>query len=85
MGVETKLNEFNYTGEWKNGQFHGVVECTWNDARTYRGQWVDGKRSGWGENRLADGRYYLGEFLNDQKHGYGLLKSKNSEYRGFWK
>ncbi len=67
--------EYEYTGYFKNGVFHGYGNMIWHDKNgclsDYVGFWSNGKRSGYGCMRYADGCIYQGEWTNDKWNGIG--------------
>ena len=60
-----------YTGDYKNGQFHGEGTYIWKKGAKYIGDWLDGKRTGKGTYIWKNGKKYVGDFVNNEITGYG--------------
>ncbi len=41
-------DDYNYEGDWQNGQRHGTGICKWLDGSTYEGEWRDDTKHGEG-------------------------------------
>ena len=74
-----------YSGEWKNGRFHGNGFLIDPSGERYAGTWLEGKRNGRGTQIFPDGSKYVGEFQSDRRQGIGTFIFPNgSRYVGFW-
>ena len=63
-----------YTGDFKDGQYHGHGVYKYNNGDRYEGQFeYDCGRHGQGTMYYANGEKYEGGWLNDEKHGEGVL------------
>ena len=61
-----------YSGDWKNGEYHGHGTLTKADGDKYTGNWENGKRNGQGQ-MISNGRVYVGNWKDDNWHGHGTL------------
>ena len=50
---------------WKDNEFDGHGEYTWNDGRRYLGDWKQNLMHGKGKLYYEDGRIYEGDYVND--------------------
>eukprot|EP00801_Mesodinium_rubrum_P000326 Mrub_00326.p1 GENE.Mrub_00326~~Mrub_00326.p1 ORF type:complete len:1177 (+),score=312.53 Mrub_00326:415-3531(+) len=84
-----------FTGEMRNGQYHGHGVLTSAKGSTYIGEWKDGMQHGKGKLIFKDGSCYEGMFRNGMKHGKGKTEwagkengTRNDrykhEYKGFY-
>ncbi len=77
--------EGTYTGQMKNGQFHGVG--TWDSEMgcTYTGEFNEGKYDGQGTLTFANGATYHGGFKEGYMHGHGVMTfTDGSTHEGEW-
>ena len=94
LGTETYENGNNYSGQWKNGKFHGQGIYTNNIyGQTFEGEWNEGYFSrgtmiySKGINGINNDEKYIGEvaysFGYPVPHGQGVFYSKNGDiYKG---
>ena len=83
-------NDFQYTGGFKNGLYHGEGIATLRNGDKYEGSFISGSYSGYGIFSWANGDIYLGNWSNNQRNGHGILflmspKFKGQVYVGNWK
>ena len=75
-----------YTGEFKNGKFHGKGVSIFKNNAGYEGQWKDGMFDGFGTYKFENGGKYVGEFKKDLRNGKGYVEQINgSKFEGQWK
>lgn len=75
-----------YTGQWKNGQYHGYRKLTYAGGGWYEGNFDCGLFSGQGTYTWSNGDRYTGSFANGKFHGYGTYTWANGNSRsGTWK
>lgn len=75
-----------HTGQWVNGQKHGIGESWLNDGSYYSGDLFEGKKQGFGRIWLNDGSFYQGYWKNNLYDGVGMLiqcKFLNNFYCNF--
>ena len=80
--VLSNVPNFQYSGAWKNGQFHGHGTYHWSDGREFEGDFVYGKSHGQGVLTFTESDRklkYEGAFENDVKSGSGTLHLKNGQ------
>lgn len=77
----------SYTGQTRNGLYHGQGTLISADGTVYTGQWLDGQRSGYGEQTWDGGEsWYRGQWEQDQRSGYGETSVRHGmRYRGQWR
>ncbi|EGR32466.1 MORN repeat protein [Ichthyophthirius multifiliis] len=63
--------EFNYKGEWKNGQQEGYGKHQYPSGGIYEGYFKAGKRHGFGIYNYSNGNKYQGNWQNNQQEGDG--------------
>ncbi|MBP8626905.1 MAG: hypothetical protein KBE27_05910 [Syntrophorhabdaceae bacterium] len=75
-----------YSGDFKEGKYHGRGTCTFPNGAKYVGQWRDGKMNGKGVYTLSKKSRYVGDFKDGMFHGYGTLYSEDGKvvYKGKW-
>ena len=74
-----------YTGQLKNGLFHGHGIRVWEDGTIYTGDWKDGIIHGHGRILYPGGVEYIGSWKNGVKSGRGTLFRKNGTmFSGDW-
>ncbi|SFR62642.1 Uncharacterized conserved protein [Marinobacter daqiaonensis] len=71
-----------YTGETRNGVFHGEGVQEFPGGTVYRGEFREGYWHGKGELDSAAGWRYEGEFEKGLMAGEGVLQDENSLYEG---
>jgi len=76
---------WTYTGEVRQGLFHGKGKITWSNGEIYEGDWVYGKRTGKGKYTFANGNVYEGDFVDGKWHGKGkIIWTNGNVYEGDW-
>ncbi len=65
----------SYSGEFKNGLFHGKGRLEFKDGNVYEGQFENNKMHGYGKIFFKDGSIYQGNFINNLRDGTGILRS----------
>ena len=75
----TYANGDSFTGEFKDGKFHGIGQYKWSrEKQSYRGEFRHGLRSGQGTQLYPDGAKYTGMFVNDNMHTTSMEKVKGN-------
>lgn len=79
--------EFEYLGDWVNGERHGKGTFRWIHLDCiYEGEWSHDERDGKGKMIWHDKSSYEGEWKHDTRNGYGIFKwSNGTYYQGEWK
>ena len=76
---QTIINFFSniksYSGDYKNGLYHGKGRLEFKDGSIYEGQFENNKMHGYGKIFLKDGSIYQGNFKNNLRDGTGILRS----------
>ncbi|KAI9042090.1 putative MATH and UCH domain protein [Aspergillus affinis] len=82
----TFTNDY-YSGDFKNGYFHGKGTHVTDSAATYAGDHVFGKRHGKGYMEYPTGDTYDGDWFENQCHGQGAFveKKTGNKYVGGYK
>ncbi|EEP79172.1 predicted protein [Uncinocarpus reesii 1704] len=83
-GTKTTEATFNgdyYSGEFKNGYFHGKGTHISETGTTYTGDFVLGERQGTGTMVYASGDTYTGDWSEDQRHGQGTFVERKTGNR----
>jgi hypothetical protein len=74
-----------YTGQIKNGLFHGIGIRVWEDGTIFNGDWKDGVIQGHGRIIYPGGVEYIGSWKKGVKSGRGTLFRKNGTmFTGDW-
>ena len=74
-----------YTGQLKDGVFHGTGIRVWEDGTIYTGDWKDGVIQGHGRIIYPSGVEYIGSWKDGIKSGRGTLFRKNGTmFSGDW-
>lgn len=86
-GTARYLNNSEYTGNWKNGEFDGFGKFSWQDGSFYEGNYISGKKQGNGRFTYASKKLYDGEWANGKQDGFGTLFSQSGDVlkKGYWK
>jgi len=75
FGTYVRDNGNKYTGEFKNGNFHGHGTYTFNEGKwkgdQYVGEFQNGKYKGLGTYSWKNGDIYTGDFSDDAPNGHG--------------
>lgn len=75
FGTLVRDNGNKYTGEFKNGRFHGHGTYTFNEPKwkgdQYVGEFKNGQYEGLGTYTWANGDKLTGDFKNDAPNGHG--------------
>lgn len=75
-----------YTGEMRNGRFHGQGELNGGNGDHYKGGFENGLIHGEGRWEFSNGTYYEGEFYQGMMQGKGLIVYSNGvRYEGEFK
>ena len=76
---QTIINFFSniksYSGDYKNGLYHGKGRLEFKDGSVYEGQFEKNSMHGYGKIFFKDGSIYQGNFKNNLRDGTGILKS----------
>jgi hypothetical protein len=75
LGVRNYADKSMYSGEWKNGEWHGKGELKTVDGTISNGNWINGKIFGFGSTTYPDGGFYQGDFKDSLYHGKGILRA----------
>jgi hypothetical protein len=74
-----------YTGQLKNGVFHGIGIRVWEDGTIYSGDWKKGVIQGHGRIIYPSGVEYIGSWKDGVKSGRGTFFRKNGTmFTGDW-
>ena len=85
-GTFTYTDGSKYTGEWKNGKWHGEGISTLRGVGTYDGEFKDDEYHGLGTFTYTDGSKYAGEWKNGKWHGEGTYTAEDGSItKGIWK
>ncbi len=77
------VRQLGYTGETKDGRYHGTGTFVFPSGDRYEGEWVEGKRQGTGTYHYACGIMYTGSWAGDRMEGTGTLAFPDgSRYSG---
>ena len=71
-----------YTGDIRDGLFHGQGVQTFNSGLVYRGEFRDGYWHGQGVLESPAGWRYEGSFREGMRSGHGVLEDERSRYEG---
>ncbi len=72
-----------YTGEFKDGLYHGVGTLNYKDGSVYKGSFSEGLRNGQGNYTDTTGFTYTGGWTKDRMDGSGTYTYKDgSSYKG---
>jgi len=85
----TKILEFPgegvYTGQVKNGYFHGTGNWESVTGISYRGNFKNGFFDGLGTLIFPNGATFEGEFKEGYMHGYGIMTFADGHtQKGYW-
>lgn len=78
-GTETFNNGNKYSGEYRDGSFHGRGTYTFVSGTEYVGEFRDHKFHGHGTYSYANGTKYVGEFRGGMYNGQGTLSFANGD------
>nr|KMM67411.1 meichroacidin [Coccidioides posadasii RMSCC 3488] len=76
--TEATYNGDYYSGEFKNGYYHGKGTHISESGATYTGDFVLGERQGTGTMEYATGDTYTGDWVEDQRHGQGTFVERKT-------
>ena len=65
----------SYSGDYKNGLYHGKGRLEFKDGSVYEGQFENNKMHGYGKIFFRDGSIYQGNFKKNLRDGTGILRS----------
>lgn len=71
--TEATYNGDFYSGDFKNGYYHGKGTHISESGATYIGDFVLGERHGQGTMEYASGDTYTGDWVEDQRDGQGTF------------
>ena len=66
----------SYSGDFKDGLYHGKGRLEFKDGSVYEGQFENNKMHGYGKIFYKDGSIYQGNFKNNLRDGTGKVRSK---------
>lgn len=72
QGVETSLDGYSYSGEWRHDKSHGTGIMRLPSGDTHEGEFHRDKAHGQGTFTTVDGKVYLGAWKDDKRHGAGV-------------
>lgn len=79
-------DDYDYSGEWKNGERNGHGILTSKYGLTYDGEWRDDEKSGLGTMIIVGYYSYRGMWEYDMPNGYGVYVAKDGlAYEGNFK
>lgn len=85
VGTKNFSSDVRYSGEWKNGTYHGHGISTYPNSK-YDGQYREGNRDGFGVLIYSDGKKYVGEFKDGKFNGQGTFTFVDGKTQnGIWK
>ena len=67
----------SYSGDYKNGFYHGKGRLEFKDGSVYEGQFENNKMHGYGKIFFKNGSIYQGSFKNNLRDGTGILRSRD--------
>ena len=81
--LESNKSGANYSGYFKNGNFHGLGSLLLDSGSWYLGDWKNGLQDGNGIFISKDGFRYTGKFKNNKYHGDGIfyISKTGDEYK----
>merc|ERR1719215_2164675 len=87
QGVRHNPDGSTYTGQWREGQYHGHGE--WKAAppscESYIGEWKKGRKHGYGVQRFPNGDVYEGDWANGKCQDRGKYIYVNGDvFMGIW-
>ncbi len=65
----------SYSGDYKNGFYHGKGRLEFKDGSVYEGQFENNKMHGYGKIFFKYGSIYQGNFKNNLRDGTGILRN----------
>ena len=74
LGLLSRIK--SYSGDLKNGLYHGKGRLEFKDGSVYEGQFENNKMHGYGKIFYKDGSIYQGNFKNNLRDGTGKVRSK---------
>ncbi len=77
FGTYIGQNGNKYTGNFKNGKYHGAGTYIFAEGDSYNGDFVNGTYQGQGTYTFANGDKYVGEFSNSTYNGIGTIYYAN--------
>ena len=79
------VNGSLYTGQFKNGLFHGEGKLEYPDGDTYEGEFKNGGFGGYGKYTWNNGSVYEGQWRDDLFNGIGTMISQEGDtLYGYW-
>ena len=81
--LDSNKSGYNYSGYFKNGNFHGLGSLLLESGSWYLGDWKNGLQDGNGIFISKDGFRYTGKFKNNKYHGDGIfyISKTGDEYK----
>lgn len=85
--IEPTFTGSYYSGEFKNGLYHGRGKHISDLAAIYEGDFVSGLRQGKGIMEYPNGDTYDGDWFEDERHGQGTFveRKTGNKYIGGYK
>lgn len=77
---QANLTDYQYVGEFKNGNWHGQGTVSFPEGAQYIGEFDDGLFSGFGTITFASGNKYAGEWNNGKPNGVGTFTFRRAPY-----
>ena len=68
-----------YTGDFKNGRYHGHGEFVFKTGTKYIGRFESGKYHGYGVQKFSNGEEYIGNFNKNKFDGIGTFSFKSGD------
>ena len=79
------VNGSLYTGQFRNGLFHGTGKLEYPDGDIYEGEFKHGSFHGSGTYTWNNGSIYTGEWRDDLFNGIGtMISEKGDTTYGYW-
>ncbi|MEX0962784.1 MAG: hypothetical protein WDZ52_01905 [Pseudohongiellaceae bacterium] len=93
LELATQWGKGEYTGNFREGQFHGFgrleVPISFTAREVYDGDWDMGRRSGRGTHWNGEGKLYIGQWRDDKRNGhgsyfFGLSEWHENQHSEYW-
>ena len=76
------MTDYEYVGEFKNGNWHGQGTVSFPEGAQYIGEFDDGVFSGIGTITFANRDEYAGDWKNGKPNGVGTFTFRRAPYSG---
>ena len=79
---QANTRDYEYVGEFKNGNWHGQGTVSFPEGAKYIGEFDDGVFSGIGTITYSNGNEYAGDWNNGKPNGVGTFTFRRAPYSG---